>query len=68
MKRRLHYACIGYEAGLLLAVVLHLLTEWPLSALNVLGFFGTITSVSIAAYQGKVPPLKDIEHSLQLCD
>lgn len=66
MKQRFHYASIGYEAGLFLAVIIQFMTGWPFSALNVLGFFGLVTSVAVAQYQGKAPGRAEIDRPLSL--
>jgi hypothetical protein len=66
MKQRFFYSCIGYEAGLCMAVVIELLTGWPFSVLNLLGVVGLIASRSIAEFKGKAPSLDELHRPLSL--
>lgn len=60
MRQRFFYSCIGYESGLLMAVIIQLVTGLPFSFLNVLGLAGAIGSVAIAEYKGKAPTLAEV--------
>lgn len=66
MKQRFFYGCIGYESGLLLAIVIQLLTGLPFSLLNSLGLFGVTASLAIAEYKGKAPTLAQVYRPVSL--
>ena len=66
VRQRFFYSCIGYETGLLVAVIIQLVTGWPFALLNLLGLLGVIASVTIAEYKGKAPSRADLHRPLPL--
>jgi hypothetical protein len=66
VRQRFFYGCIGYESGLLVAVLIQLSTGLPFSLLNSLGPFGAIASLAIAEYIGKAPTLAEVYRPLSL--
>jgi hypothetical protein len=66
VRQRFFYSCIGYEAGLFMAVIIQLLTGLPFSLLSLLGLVGVIASVTIAEYKKKAPTLEEVHRPLSL--